>query len=258
MKQKVANDPIGSETPERTGGTSVSANQSVAHQNIGEAWLAIMAEVGYVQKLGKNTAQNYKYAGEAQLIEALRPALLKHQVICIPSEAKSRTTRIVVGDKKTFRTVIDYIFVYTHVPSSTHIQVAVVGEGVDTGDKSAYKAATGALKYALRQPFLIETGDEPEAHDIPEQKQTKKSGVFPTKTARKEFEDRLVKQMESAPDLGELKAVWDEAMPLLAELKASDSEEDSYSYAHMLKMKDMVKAAIMATNFGSDNESVYL
>lgn len=143
----------------------------IEHKNIGEAFLAIMGEVGYVQKKGVNTHQKYKYAGEAQLIEALRPVMLKHKVICIPSEAKSRETVVVTDDgKKTYRTIIDYTFVYTHVPSGTHLQVQVIGEGVDTGDKSAYKAATGALKYALRQPFLIETGDEPEAHDLPEDK----------------------------------------------------------------------------------------
>ena len=34
---------------------------------------------------------------------------------------------------------------------------------MDVGDKSANKAATGLLKYALRQTFLIETGDDPDA-----------------------------------------------------------------------------------------------
>lgn len=154
--------------------TEADERTLVSHNGIGEAFLAIMSEVGYVQKKGVNEAQRYKYAGEAQLIEALRPALIKHQVICIPSEAKSRESVVMTGDgKKTFRTLIDYTFVYTHVPSNTHIQVQVIGEGVDTGDKSAYKAATGALKYALRQPFLIETGDEPEAHDLPEDKPKK-------------------------------------------------------------------------------------
>lgn len=158
-----------------------SVERTTVAKNIGEAFILIMESVGYVQKTGHNKAQNYKYAGEAELIKVLRPQLIKHNVICIPSEAKSRTETIVVGDKKTFRTVIDYTFVYTHVPSNTNFQVQVIGEGVDTGDKAAYKAATGALKYALRQPFLIETGDEPEAHDLPEEKNhnSPTSGVTP-------------------------------------------------------------------------------
>lgn len=178
MTKNNAAAALAAESSERT--------EVAKHANIGEAFLAIMNEVGYVQKTAKNKHQDYMYAGERQLIQALRPALLKHEVICVPSEAKSRSEVVVAEGKKTFRTIIDYIFVYTHVPSSTHIQVAVIGEGVDTGDKAAYKAATGALKYALRQPFIIETGDEPEEHDLPEDKK----GNPPTSNAspQSEFE----------------------------------------------------------------------
>lgn len=160
------------------------------HNNIGEAWLAIMQDVGYVQKTGVNKAQNYKYAGERQLIEALRPALLKHGVICYPSKVVSRSESVVIKDgnteKKTFRTVADYEFTYVHVSSNTKMVVASVGEGVDTGDKSAYKAATGALKYALRQPALIETGDEPEAHE-PEEDRPKTNPHGGEKTPYQEY-----------------------------------------------------------------------
>jgi hypothetical protein len=37
-----------------------------------------------------------------------------------------------------------------------------IGTGSDSSDKAAYKAATGALKYALLTAFLIPTGDDPE------------------------------------------------------------------------------------------------
>jgi len=163
----------------------------VAHANIGEAFLAIMNEVGYVQKLGKNTAQNYRYAGEADLIKALRPTLLKHGVLPpTPSEAKVELADVTVtsDNKKTFRVVVNYTYVFTHVPSGTNRVICAIGEGVDTGDKSSYKAATGALKYALRQAFLIETGDEPEANDISEEKKSPpNSPTNGEKTAREEF-----------------------------------------------------------------------
>lgn len=242
MTKNNATAALASEPAERTEATN--------HTNIGEAFLAIMNEVGYVQKTGFNKSQNYKFAGERQLIEALRPALLKHQVICIPSEAASKVDQIVTEaviidgkviekEKKTFRTVIDYTFIYTHVPSQTHIQVAVVGEGVDMGDKSAYKAATGALKYALRQPFLIETGDEPEANE-PEQVKS----VFPNAAKRNDWIKKLTEQLEASPDLGELKATWEDALPILQELKDSPLDYDNVAYEHMVKIKDLTKASI--------------
>lgn len=63
--------------------------------------------------------------------------------------------------KTTARTVNKYSFVIAHVDGET-MNVTAIGEGIDSGDKASYKAATGALKYALRQSFIIETGDDPD------------------------------------------------------------------------------------------------
>lgn len=231
--EKTKNNAANAKAVESTEQTVVA---EVSHQNIGEAFLAIMDEVGYVQKKGSlkvNGKEQYKFAGERQLIEALRPALLKHKVICIPSEAKSRDSVVVSQDgKKTFRTVIDYTFVYTHVPSHTHIQVAVTGEGVDFGDKSAYKAATGALKYALRQPFLIETGDEPESdettHEAYEDKKKEKNP--PTngeKTAQQEFGTSV-----------EFKKYYNETMSAIERLPSKDHAQVIWARIRRLENVD--------------------
>ena len=52
---------------------------------------------------------------------------------------------------------ITYKIVAIEDGSSIDIQVA--GGGHDSTDKKTYKALTGAYKYALRQTFMIETGD---------------------------------------------------------------------------------------------------
>lgn len=162
------------------------------HANIGEAIKAVYNEVGYVQKTGVNQAQKYKYAGEADLIAALRPVMLEHGITVIPagvhllSYGGYRLTDANGNQKKTNRIVGVYKFDFTH-ESGTSVSVEVVGEGVDTGDKASYKAATGALKYALRQTFLIETGDEPEAHDVPEAKGVANPPTSGAVTAQREF-----------------------------------------------------------------------
>ncbi len=69
---------------------------------------------------------------------------------------------------------------FTHVPTGTYIDVMAPGEGADAGDKSSPKAATGAYKYALRQTFLIETGDDPDKDASGPQEQA-------PKTARPDF-----------------------------------------------------------------------
>ena len=59
-------------------------------------------------------------------------------------------------------TVIQATLRFSHAPSGTSIDVTAVGEGSDAGDKGANKAMTGLYKYALRQTFCIETGDDPD------------------------------------------------------------------------------------------------
>jgi hypothetical protein len=149
------------------------AEKKTKHANIHDAILAVYKEVGYVQKTGVNQAQKYRYAGEADLIAALRPVMLEHGITVNPAGVNLLDYEGTVltdahgNQKKTNRIVGVYKFDFIH-ESGSILSAQVVGEGVDNGDKASYKAATGALKYALRQTFLIETGDEPEAHESPE------------------------------------------------------------------------------------------
>jgi hypothetical protein len=61
-----------------------------------------------------------------------------------------------------FNRVFAFTWQITHAPSNTHTIVSSIGEGTDYGDKSANKAMTAGLKYALRQSLVIETGDDPD------------------------------------------------------------------------------------------------
>jgi hypothetical protein len=140
-----------------------------AKGNIGKAILKVMKEVGYVQKESKSGLP-YSFAGEAALIKALRPAMIKHGVHCYVSD-------ILEIGSGTFTTksgaVMNHVAAhgvvrFDHPISDTHIDVHAMGEGMDSGDKAGNKAATGLLKYALRQTFLIETGDDPDANSSAE------------------------------------------------------------------------------------------
>lgn len=131
------------------------------------AIIAVMNEVGYVQKTGDVSFGNtkYKYAGETDLLKALRPVMLKHglRMHCydiVPVNCQGKV-------------LCKYRFQMVH-ESGDSIEIAALGEGADSGDKAAYKAATGALKYALRQTFLIETGDDPDNTSSEEQVQAEK------------------------------------------------------------------------------------
>lgn len=127
------------------------------------ALLSVLKSDLYVRKAGRNREQNYNYASEADFLEAVRPLLAAAGVAVVPSYAVLDTHdgQTKAGTPNT-RVTLAGTFTFIHADSGDRIAVTTIGQGVDTQDKAAYKAMTGALKYALRQTFLIETGDDPE------------------------------------------------------------------------------------------------
>lgn len=136
------------------------------------AILAVMAEVGYVQKTGqvRGGGMNYKFAGEAAMLAALRPHMIANGLVMLPvgvslSEHHETSPRFYQGKEqgvktsRTVRTVSTYRLAHR---SGEFVDLQVAGEGQDSGDKATAKAMTIALKYAIRQAFLIETGDDPD------------------------------------------------------------------------------------------------
>lgn len=139
----------------------------------------VMEKVGYIQVTGQMKGQgNYRYASESDLLKAIRPAMLEAGLILIPVEIDDiydDTYKAPGGTiMNTARCV--YTFKLIHVPTGQFELIRARGEGADIGDKSVNKAATGALKYALRQPFLIETGDDPEEDQSVGRKKTTTKG----------------------------------------------------------------------------------
>ncbi len=136
----------------------------MTHNNIYEAMNAVMQGVGYVQKQ-RSANLNYSFAGEAALIAAIRPLMVENDIVVHPAGVHDLTIEQFENKNKTLMTRVCGIFNFTfyHGPSQTGFTVEVVGEGVDSGDKAANKAMTAAFKYALRQSFMIETGDDPDA-----------------------------------------------------------------------------------------------
>lgn len=123
----------------------------------------VMGKVGYVQKTGYMKNQNYTYAKEGEFIAAIRPAMVEAGLVMFPSGATNVTSDIYHTTSGTAMNRVTGIFSFTLAHASGEsVTVTAIGEGADAGDKASYKAMTGAMKYALRQAFVIETGDDPD------------------------------------------------------------------------------------------------
>ena len=130
-------------------------------KNVHEAIVHVMNKVGYVQKEKKGLP--YTFASEAAFIKAIRPEMVVIGLFVYPVYAKAEQGSFVSAKGNYINTTLVHsTYRWHHAPSDTSIDVAVVGKGMDSGDKDANKAMTIALKYALRQTLLIETGDDPD------------------------------------------------------------------------------------------------
>jgi hypothetical protein len=132
-------------------------------KNIYEALNRVMQKVGYVQK-EKNRNLRYTFASEAAMIEAVRPHMVAEGIVVHVTTINEVATEQFKTSKgyPMNRTTTQIVFRFHHVASGTEIDVPAIGEGMDTGDKSSPKSMTIALKYALRQTLMIETGDDPD------------------------------------------------------------------------------------------------
>lgn len=143
--------------------TPATAKAPIVYEKI----VTIMKEIGPVEKTGYNSFHKYKYLKEEDIINAVRPLLAKHGVALVPQVLEENVTfvRNAKGGEETLcRLKVEFTFVDT--ATGDGFSVTTVGHGIDPGDKAAYKALTGALKYCLRQLFMIsEGGEDPEADE---------------------------------------------------------------------------------------------
>lgn len=127
-----------------------------------------MAEIGAIGKDSKNDQQGFMYRGIDAVYNALNPVMAKHGIFICPEvldqKREERTTK--------YGSVLIYTILtirYTvYAPDGSYIQMIVVGEGMDSGDKSTNKAMSVAMKYAMFQLFMIPTEEmkDPDAESF--------------------------------------------------------------------------------------------
>jgi len=164
----------------------------VSEKNVHEAILAVMNEVGYVQRDGTmRGGGSYKYASEAAFIQALRESMVTHGLYIYPDGSLICPMDIDTYETSNGTTMnlvtIQRRYLLVHAPSNTNISIQSFGQGADTGDKAIGKAMTNSYKYALRNTFMMETGDDPDHTSSQEQKRKPKEVAYAT--SREKYPD---------------------------------------------------------------------
>lgn len=124
----------------------------------------VMSEIGSIGKSQTNTIQGFKFRGIDQFVNALYPALTKHNVFMVPEcVSENHELRDVVrsnGKTGTDKHVTIMMKYHFYAEDGSYITVGPIpAEGLDSGDKATNKALSAALKYALIQTFSIPTED---------------------------------------------------------------------------------------------------
>ncbi len=137
---------------------------------------AIMGDIGTIPKNGSLDLGNRKvpYVAEYDLLEAVRSKLAAAGVMFFTSDEDVQTeqlTRTNARGESRQAMMVTLRTKYTLIDGESGCEFSFYGsgQGEDSGDKALYKAKTGALKYAIRETFLIPTGDDPEKDASPKE-----------------------------------------------------------------------------------------
>lgn len=170
--------PVGSATPPEPAKESKAkaSPPPPPPKNIWEATLKVMEKIGYVKKLNPSQEKvrkskmgidsgkglPYTYLNIDDLISEVRPVMVKFGIVVKPHkiEVQTHEDTTTKDGSKIRRVIVKTIYRFIHAPSGTFEECEVIGEGMDNFDKASNKSMTVGLKYALRQYFLLETGDD--------------------------------------------------------------------------------------------------
>lgn len=159
----------------------------IANRSLIKKLSKVMQEVKYIQKKGYNSFHKYRYATEADVAEKVREILSDQNVMMIPNmtshSIREHTTN--KGNREYIVTV-NMEFKFIDGDSGEEITFHMVGEGQDAGDKATYKAITGAQKYALMKAFMIPTGDDPEADESVDERNSNNQSSSPNSKSQQE------------------------------------------------------------------------
>lgn len=136
-----------------------SVDQTVAPPQIYAAIATVMKKMSAVGKDGVNQQQRFNFQKLEDIYNALHGVLAEAGVFTVPTILSfERTERPTKSGGTMMYTVAQIKFTF-YAEDGSSVEAVTIGEGSDSGDKSANKSMSAAHKYALIQVFAIPTKD---------------------------------------------------------------------------------------------------
>jgi hypothetical protein len=133
---------------------------------------AAMSEIGAISKSKKNAQQGFQYRGIDDVMNALYPILSRHGLFIAPEVLEhTREERTTKNGGNLIYSILKIRYTL-YAEDGSSVSAVVIGEGMDSADKSSNKAMSVGMKYALFQLFCIPTEEmaDPDAETPPESK----------------------------------------------------------------------------------------
>lgn len=129
-----------------------------------------MRQLGAIGKTSKNAQQGFMYRGVDAVMNALNPVLTANHVFCVPEVLEQhREERQTRNGENLIYSILKMCYTL-YAEDGSSVSATVIGEGMDSADKSSNKAMSVAYKYAMFQIFSIPTEEmaDPDADTPPE------------------------------------------------------------------------------------------
>lgn len=139
-------------------------------EKIYPAITAVMGEIGAIEKNRINAIQKYSFRGIDDVYFAVNAALTRHGVFCVPYvEDIQREERQSTKGGILLYTILTMRYTF-YASDGSNVVARLIGEAMDSGDKSCNKAMSAAQKYLFLQVFCIPTEEhkdtENETHEV--------------------------------------------------------------------------------------------
>lgn len=173
-------------------------------KNLAKAVVAVMKEVKSIKKNSNVGTGNSSYKGvqDMDVKKAVGESMEKNGLCILPVSIDSKTsverwsedTNYGPKQKQQVFTEVHAKYLLLHETGES-IELSGYGHGIDSQDKSAGKATTYALKYALLYAFMIPTGDIDDTDNThSDEKEVPSTNAMASRRAK-----RATPQQEEAP-----------------------------------------------------------
>lgn len=122
-------------------------------------------------KSAKPGTPDYPFRGIDQVYNTLNPALVKNNLVILPSyHDRQVSERLSSRGNSLFTVTVRGVFDFVSTEDGSKHTIEIIGEAMDSGDKATNKAMSIAYKYACFQAFCIPTEelDDPDkqVHEV--------------------------------------------------------------------------------------------